>query len=79
MELIQAYNILRVSTSISEVITVLKDLKDTYKDAIKISLIPYDPSDPLNNMYELVANTDKAGWFLPIGEDTYNMLKEVID
>lgn len=79
MELIQAYNILRTSTNMSEVIDTLRSLKDTYKDNINIRLLPYDPSDPLNSMYKIVAKTDKDGWYLPIGEGTYNILKEVFN
>lgn len=79
MELIQAYNILRTSTSMTEVIETLRSLKDTYKDDIEIRILPKTPNDPLNSMYKIVAKTDKAGWYLPIGEGTYNILKEVFN
>lgn len=77
MELFQAYEMLRKATNVGEVITILKELKNTY-DAIEIKLLPADPSDPLNSTYKLAAKVGKDGWFLPTGRGVYDILKEVL-
>lgn len=79
MELMNAYELLKKSTSMTEVISILKDLKDTYKNDIVIRLIPKNEKDPLSSIYMLSAKLDKDGWYLPIGEGTYDILKEVIN
>lgn len=79
MELMNAYELLKKSTNMTEVISILRDLKDTYKNAIVIRLIPINEKDPLSSIYKLSAKLDKDGWYLPIGEGTYDALKEVIN
>jgi hypothetical protein len=79
MELMNAYELLKKSTNMTEVINILKDLKDTYKNDIVIRLIPINEKDPLSSIYMLSAKMGKDGWYLPIGEGTYDILKEVIN
>lgn len=77
MELLQAYELIRKSKDIAEVISIIRYLKNTYTDA-EIKLLPLDPKDPLNNMYKLTVKLGKDGWYLPIGPVAYDTLKEVI-
>lgn len=79
MELMEAFEILKKSTDMTEVISILRGLKDTYKNDIIIKLIPINEKDPLSSIYKLSAKLDKDGWYLPIGEGTYNILKEVFN
>jgi Mor family transcriptional regulator len=74
-----AYELLKKSTSMTEVISILKDLKDIYKNDIVIRLIPINEKDPLSSIYMLSAKMGKDAWYLPIGEGTYDILKEVIN
>ena len=71
MELFQAYEKLKRAKGITEVLSILRELKHTYS-AVEIQLIPS------NDIYRLTAKLDKDGWFLPIGKGTYELLKEVI-
>lgn len=79
MELMNAYELLKKSTSMTEIIEILRDLKDTYKNDIVIRLIPINEKDPLSSIYMLSAKLDKDVWYLPIGEGTYDILKEVVN
>ena len=79
MELMEAYELLKKAANVGEAITILKELKNTYKDDVDIRLLPADTSDPFNCIYKLAAKVGKDGWFLPIGRGVYDILKEVIN
>ena len=77
MELFQAYEMIKKSRDIAEVISILRCLKNKYPD-IEIRLLPADSKDPLNSTYNLAVKLGKDGWFLPTGRGVYDILKEVI-
>ena len=77
MELFQAYEKLKHAKGITEVLSILRELKATYT-TVDIHLIPMNLKDPLSDMYKLTVKLDKDGWFLPIGKGTYDILKEVL-
>lgn len=79
MELMEAFELLKKSTNMTEVISILRALKNTYGDNVVITLLPKDKSDPLNSTYALSAKVDKDGWTLPTGRGVYDILKEVIN
>lgn len=77
MELLQAYEMIRKSRDIAEVISILRALKITHPD-VEIRLLPADSKDPLNSTYRLTAKLGKDGWTLPTGRGVYDILKEVL-
>ena len=79
MELMEAFELLKKSNYIGEVISILRSLKNTYGDNVVITLLPKDKSDPLNSTYALSAKIDKDGWTLPTGRGVYDILKEVFN
>lgn len=78
MELMEAYELLKKATSIGEVITILRELKNTHND-VDIRILPIDSKDPLNSTYRITAKLGKDGWYLPTGRGVYDILKEVIN